>query len=51
MRTINWSITLFRQTKEGTIEVEDDATEEEIDQLAQEDAMQYLNFGWEEADQ
>jgi hypothetical protein len=48
MRVINWHISLFRQKYEGTIEVDDDATEDEIDELAQEQAMQYLDFGWKE---
>lgn len=32
----------------STIEVEDDATEEEINQLALEVALENIDFGWEE---
>jgi hypothetical protein len=36
-------------THSDTIEVEDDATEEEIDDAAQEWAQNYIDIGWSES--
>lgn len=53
MRNIKWSLHTGYAgcTHTGEIEVEDDATEEEIDEAVREDAWNYLDLFWEESEE
>lgn len=35
---------------EDTVEVDDDATDEEIDEIVQEEVFNYISWGWERKD-
>ncbi len=51
MRKINWSVemsTVYSAKTDGTIEVEDDATDEEIDHLVREEVFNIVSWGWSE---
>ena len=53
MRTIEWSVEMNIQgaNVKGTIEVEDGATEEEIDEAVKDVVFNYVSWGWHEKDQ
>ena len=53
MRKIIWSVRLYTglTEEEGWFEVPDDATEEEIHELARDDAFNYIDWGWWETEQ
>jgi hypothetical protein len=50
MRTIKWTpeTGFARATHEGEIEVENNATVEEIEELAKEEALDSISWTWEE---
>lgn len=50
MRTIEWSLETSQQGADwsGEIEVEDDATNDEIDQLVREEVFNIISWGWTE---
>lgn len=49
MKTVKWWLDteLSREVLEGEFEVEDDATETEIEELAKLEAFNYVDWGWE----
>lgn len=50
MRKIRWSLETdaVGVRWEGEVEVEDDATEEEIDEIVKTEAFNYISWGWSE---
>ena len=50
MKKIKWvmSIGFLNAERKGEIEVDDEADEEEIRELVEEDAFQFLNLDWAE---
>lgn len=50
MRTIKWriSIGLVGCHKEGEFEVEENVSEDEIEQIAREEAFECIDWNWEE---
>lgn len=51
MRTIQWHLSTGQQgcDRSGEIEVEDNATESEIDQLVREEVYNFVEWGWTES--
>lgn len=50
MRTIKWTLDIGLVTCErsGEVEVEDNATDEEIEASVREDVFQYIDWSWSE---
>ena len=50
MRKISWNLETSQQGADwsGEIEVEDDATEDEIDDLVREEIFNIISWGWTE---
>lgn len=50
MRLIRWCLCLnvAYEKREGEIEVEDDATDEEIAELVEQEAYNWIDLGWVE---
>ncbi len=48
VRKISWYVTLFVHPRRDDIEVKDDATNEEIDQLVLDEVFNHIEWGWEE---
>lgn len=50
MKIIEWHLSTGMQgcDRSGEIEVEDTATEEEIDHLVREEAFNFIEWGWNE---
>lgn len=50
MRIIDWSVETGQSggTQSGTIEVEDDATDEQIDSAVGEEVFNIISWGWSE---
>ena len=50
MRTISWNLETSQQGADwnGQIEVEDDATEDEIDDLVRDEIFNIISWGWTE---
>lgn len=48
MKTIEWTLETGMQgaDRSDTIEVDDDATDEEIDALVREEVFNYVSWGW-----
>lgn len=52
MRTIHWQIEMGLNgcNMSGTFEVEDDATDEDIEEIAKESALDCISWTWHEAE-
>jgi ribosomal protein L23 len=50
MRAINWTVSMgmAADKQSGTIEVEDDATDEEIEEAVREEVFNVVSWGWSE---
>jgi hypothetical protein len=49
MRVINWSLSIgLRQKQEGTLEVNDNATDDEIEEMVHDTVMEFVEFSWKE---
>lgn len=50
MRTIDWSVSMGKaaDTERGTIEVEDDATHDEIEEAVSQEVFNIVQWGWSE---
>jgi hypothetical protein len=50
MKTVEWHLTIGLQgcDRSGEIEVEDDATDEQIDAVVREEVFNFVEWGWEE---
>jgi hypothetical protein len=49
MRTISWSLSIgLRATREGVVEVNDDATDDEIEEMVNDTVMEFVEFSWKE---
>lgn len=48
MKTIQWAVEMGMQgcERSGEIEVEDDATEAEIDAMVRDEVFNYVSWGW-----
>lgn len=52
MRKIKWHLTIGYPAadREGDFEVEDDASDEEIEKIARDEAYNFIEWNWSEAD-
>lgn len=46
MKKVKWYIALDGTKEEDEFEVEDNATDEEIEEMAKEAAFNYIDWGW-----